>query len=56
MHYEMKLVSSEQRRQMQCLNLMYRLSKKAMHVQKANVNTCEIVKLKFKLMTKSSSK
>ena len=56
LHREMKLVSLEQRRQMQCLNLMYRLSKKERYVQKPNVNTRGNVKIKFKLMTKCSCK
>ena len=56
LHYEMKLVSLEQRRQMQCLNLMFRLSKKETYVQKPNVNTRGNVKIKFRLMNKCTSK
>ena len=34
LHHEMKLVSLEQRRQVQCLTLMYRLSKKEMYIKR----------------------
>ena len=56
LHYEIKLVSLEQRRQIQCLNLMYRLSKKGMYIKTTNVHTRANDKVKFKLMTKCSSK
>ena len=44
----MKLVSLEQRRQIQCLNLMRRLSRKEIYIKKTNVNTRGNVKIKFK--------
>ena len=56
LHQEMKLVSLEQRRQIQCLTLMYRLSKKKVYIKETNVNTRGNSKTKFKLMTKCSSK
>ena len=56
LHQEIKLVSLEQRRQIQCLTLMYRLSKKPKYIKKLNVFTRANVKTKFKLMTKCSSK
>ena len=56
LHREMKLVSLEQRRQMQCLNLMYRLSKIEMYIREPIANTRGNAKIKFKLMTKCSSK
>ena len=56
LHQEMKIVSLEQRRHMQCLNLIYRLSRKEMYVKRLNVNTRGNAKIKFKLMTKCSSK
>ena len=49
-HHEMKLVSLEQHRQILCLTLMYRLSKKEMYIKKMNVNTRGNVKIKFKLI------
>ena len=56
LHHEMKLVSLEQRRQVQCLTLMYRLSKKEGYIKRTDVNTRGNVKIKFKLMTRCSSK
>ena len=56
LHSEMRIVSLEQRRHMQCLNLMYRLSKKEMYIKRTNVNTRGNRKKKFKLMTKCSGK
>ena len=56
LHFEMRLVSLEQRRQVQCLVLMYRLSKKEMYIKRTNVNTRGNVKIKFKLMTRCSGK
>ena len=56
LHQEMGLVSLEQRRQIQCLNLMYILSKKEIYIMKNNVNTRANVKIKFRLMTKCSGK
>ena len=53
--YIIKLVSLEQRRQIQCLNLMYRLSKKGMYTKNTNVHTRANDKTKLKLMTKCSS-
>ena len=52
----MRLVSLEQRRQIQCLNLIYILSKKEIYIMKNNVNTRANVKIKFRLMTKCSGK
>ena len=52
----MKIVSLEQRRQMQCFNLMYRLSKKEMYIKKPVVHMRGNTKINFKLMTKCSSK
>ena len=49
-HHDMKLVILEQHRQILCLTLMYRLSKKEMYIKKTNVNTRGNVKIKFKLM------
>ena len=54
LHSEMKLVSLEQRRQIQCL--MYRLSKKDKYIRRSAVNTRTNVKTKFKVMTKCTSK
>ena len=56
LHQEMRLVSLEQRRQIQCLNLIYILSKKESNIRKNNVNTRANVKIKFHLMTKCSGK
>ena len=42
LHYEMKLVSIEQRRQMQCLNLLYRLSKKKEYIKQPNVYSLRV--------------
>ena len=56
LHREMKIISLEQRRQIQCLNLMYRLSRKPMYIKHTNVNTRGNVKIKFNLMTKCTSK
>ena len=56
LHGGMKLVSLEQRRHMQCLNLMYRLSKKEVYIKNIDVNTRGNVKTKLRLMTKCSSK
>ena len=52
----MKIISLEQRRQIQCLSLMYRLSKKSSFIKPANVNTRGNVKTKFNLMSKCTSK
>ena len=38
----MKLVSIEQRRQMQCLNLLYRLSKKKEYIKQPNVYSLRV--------------
>ena len=56
LHREMRLVSLEQRRQVQCLSLMYRLSKKEVYVKRTNVHTRGNVKIKFKLMSRCSGK
>ena len=56
LHREMRLVSLEQRRQIQCLSLMYRLSKKDAYIKRPNVYTRGNVKIKFKVMTKCSGK
>ena len=56
LHQEIKVVSLEQRRQIHCLILMYRLSRKERYVKRTNVNTRGNVKVKFKLMTKCSGK
>ena len=52
----MKVISLEQRRQIQCLNLMYRISKKPMYIKHVNINTRGNTKVKFKLMSKCTSK
>ena len=52
----MRLVSLEQHRHIQCLVLIYRLSKKEMYIKRSNVNTRRNVKIKFKLMTICSGK
>ena len=56
LHHEMRIISLEQRRQIQCLNLMYRLSRKPSYIKCTNVNTRGNTKIKFKLMTKCTSK
>ena len=56
LHNEMKIISLEQRRRIQCLTLMYRLSKKTIYVKKPTVNTRGNVKTKFTLMSKCTSK
>ena len=56
LHCEMKIISLEQRRQIQWLNLMYRLSKKAMYIKPVNVNTRGNTKKRFKLPSKCTSK
>ena len=56
LHHEMKLVSLEQRRHVQCLTLMYRLSKKEVYIKRNNINTRGNVKIKFKLMARCSGK
>ena len=56
LHREIKLVSLEQRRQVQCLTLMYRLSRKVVYIKRNNINTRGNVKIKFKLMARCSGK
>ena len=56
LHGEMRVISLEQRRRIQCLKLMYRLSKKTLYIKPVNVNTRGNVKKKFKLLTKCTSK
>ena len=56
LHHEMKIISLEQGRQIQCLNLMYRLSRKPIYIKHTNVNTRGNVKIKFNLMTKCTGK
>ena len=48
LHGEMRVISLEQRRRIQCLNLMYRLSKKKLYIKPVNVNTRGNVKKRFK--------
>ena len=56
LHTEMRIVSLEQRRQVQCLKLMYNLSRKPMYIKEVNVNTRGNLKTKFRLMSKCSGK
>ena len=56
LHHEMKIVSLEQQRRVQCLKLMYRLSKKPSYITNVTVNTRGNNKTKFKLMAKCTSK
>ena len=56
LHHEMKIISLEQRRQIQCLNLMYRLSRKPVYIKHTNVNTRGNVKIKFNLLSRCTSK
>ena len=55
-HHEMRIISLEQRRQVQCLNLMYRLSREPMYIKCANIHTRGATKTKFKLMAKCTSR
>ena len=52
----MKIISLEQRRQVQCLTLMYRLSKNNRYIKEPNIATRANTKTKFKLMSKCNSK
>ena len=52
----MAVISLEQRRQVQCMKLMYRLSKKTRYIKCTRANTRGTVKTKFKLMSKCTSK
>ena len=56
LHHEMKIISLEQRRRVQCLNLMYRLSKKPIYIKCARVNTRGNIKTRFNLMSKCTTK
>ena len=57
LHQEIDIISLEQRRHIQCLTLMYRLSKKPLYIIKqAAVNTHGNAKTKFKLMSKCTRK
>ena len=56
LHQEMNLISLEQRWRVQCLKLMYRISRKPVYLKKTNVHSRGNRKVKFKLMTKCTSK
>ena len=56
MQNEMKIVSLEQRRQIQTLTLMYRLIKNPKYIKHTDVNTRGNVKKKFSLKTKCMHK
>ena len=56
LHTEMRIMSIEQRRQFQCLNLMYNLSRNLMYLTECDVNTRGNLKIKFRLMKKCSGK